>query len=304
MGSGAEAIPHSRTPGDRKHRQRRPRSPARSGRAQLPGHHRCRRVLQAELEAREIPAVSLRAGIPHYLMNAEHPQATAAWSPSEPRARRAEHHRPQRSDQQLARRPRRDRRQRRTTQDVRAAARGRIRSACRGADPDRRRPGSAFEDSSATNATTDDAVTGRRLSASTAAAKAVEVGDDVVDRLDADAEAHEPGRRLLAAVVGSADCGSCSPDGSQAAHVADVGHVAVQLEPSTNFFRCPPDLDRTPSRPARRRRWPLVGLDAPLVDRLDLIVAVEVLGHLLRVGEVALHPQAQRLDALRGSGTR
>ncbi len=35
-------------------------------------------VLQAELEARDIPSVSLRVGVPHYLMNAEHPQATTA----------------------------------------------------------------------------------------------------------------------------------------------------------------------------------------------------------------------------------
>ncbi len=35
-------------------------------------------VLQSALEARDVPAVSLRVGIPHYLMNAEHPQATAA----------------------------------------------------------------------------------------------------------------------------------------------------------------------------------------------------------------------------------
>ena len=37
-------------------------------------------VLQAALEAHGIPAVSLRVGIPNYLMNAEHPQATAALS--------------------------------------------------------------------------------------------------------------------------------------------------------------------------------------------------------------------------------
>jgi hypothetical protein len=35
-------------------------------------------VLQAELESREIPAISLRVGIPHYLVNAEHPQSAAA----------------------------------------------------------------------------------------------------------------------------------------------------------------------------------------------------------------------------------
>ena len=35
-------------------------------------------VLQAELEVRRIPSISLRVGIPHYLTNAEHPMATAA----------------------------------------------------------------------------------------------------------------------------------------------------------------------------------------------------------------------------------
>jgi hypothetical protein len=35
-------------------------------------------VLQAELEAGDVPSISLRVGIPHYLVNAEHPQAVAA----------------------------------------------------------------------------------------------------------------------------------------------------------------------------------------------------------------------------------
>ena len=35
-------------------------------------------VLQSALEEKDLPAVSLRVGIPHYLTNAEHPQATAA----------------------------------------------------------------------------------------------------------------------------------------------------------------------------------------------------------------------------------
>ncbi len=79
VGSGAEAIPHSSHPtGHREHSQRRPCPAAGPGRAELSGHHRCGRRAQAELEARDIPSVSLRAGIPHYLMNAEHPQATSA----------------------------------------------------------------------------------------------------------------------------------------------------------------------------------------------------------------------------------
>jgi len=79
VGSGAEAIPHSRTPpvtGSTANADLARRlglvAPSYQGITGVAG------VLQAELEARQIPAVSLRAGIPHYLMNAEHPQATAA----------------------------------------------------------------------------------------------------------------------------------------------------------------------------------------------------------------------------------
>ena len=35
-------------------------------------------MIQTDLAATGIPSVSLRVGIPHYLMNAEHPQAVAA----------------------------------------------------------------------------------------------------------------------------------------------------------------------------------------------------------------------------------
>jgi proteasome assembly chaperone (PAC2) family protein len=79
VGSGAEAIPHSRTPpvtGSTANADLARRlglvAPSYQGITGVAG------VLQAELEARDIPAVSLRAGIPHYLMNAEHPQATSA----------------------------------------------------------------------------------------------------------------------------------------------------------------------------------------------------------------------------------
>jgi len=79
VGSGAEAIPHSRTPpvtGSTANTELAQRlglvAPSYQGITGVVG------VLQAELEARNIPSVSLRVGIPHYLMNAEHPQATTA----------------------------------------------------------------------------------------------------------------------------------------------------------------------------------------------------------------------------------
>jgi hypothetical protein len=79
VGSGAEAIPHTRTPpvtGSTANADLARRlglvAPSYQGITGVVG------VLQAELEARDIPSVSLRVGIPHYLMNAEHPQATAA----------------------------------------------------------------------------------------------------------------------------------------------------------------------------------------------------------------------------------
>ncbi len=79
VGSGAEAIPHSRTPpvtGSTANADLAKRlglvAPSYQGITGVVG------VLQAELEARDIPSVSLRVGVPHYLMNAEHPQATTA----------------------------------------------------------------------------------------------------------------------------------------------------------------------------------------------------------------------------------
>ena len=79
VGSGAEAIPHTRTPpvtGSTANADLAQRlglvAPSYQGITGVVG------VLQAELEARSIPSVSLRVGIPHYLMNAEHPQATSA----------------------------------------------------------------------------------------------------------------------------------------------------------------------------------------------------------------------------------
>jgi hypothetical protein len=79
VGAGAEALPHTRTPpvtGSTANSELARRlglvAPSYEGITGVVG------VLQAELEARRVPSISLRVGIPHYLMNAEHPQAVAA----------------------------------------------------------------------------------------------------------------------------------------------------------------------------------------------------------------------------------
>lgn len=79
VGSNAEPIPHTRTPpvtGSTANADLASAlglvAPSYQGVTGVAG------VLQTALEAAEIPAVSLRVGIPHYLMNAEHPQSTAA----------------------------------------------------------------------------------------------------------------------------------------------------------------------------------------------------------------------------------
>jgi proteasome assembly chaperone (PAC2) family protein len=79
VGSGAEALPHTRIPpvtGSTANEELARRlglvSPSYQGITGVAG------VLQTDLEARGIPAISLRVGVPHYLMNAEHPQSAAA----------------------------------------------------------------------------------------------------------------------------------------------------------------------------------------------------------------------------------
>ena len=79
VGSSSEAIPHTRVPhvtGSTANADLAGRlglvAPSYQGVTGVVG------VLNAELEQRGIPSISLRVGIPHYLMNAEHPQAVAA----------------------------------------------------------------------------------------------------------------------------------------------------------------------------------------------------------------------------------
>jgi predicted ATP-grasp superfamily ATP-dependent carboligase len=79
VGSAAEAVPHTRTPlvtGSTTDA-----ALARSlgiGQPSYQGVTGVIGVIQAALTDAGIPSVSLRVGIPHYLMNTEHPQAVAA----------------------------------------------------------------------------------------------------------------------------------------------------------------------------------------------------------------------------------
>lgn len=79
VGSNAEALPHTRIPpvtGSTANAELARRlglvAPSYEGITGIAG------VLQADLETRRVPAISLRVGVPHYLMNAEHPQSAAA----------------------------------------------------------------------------------------------------------------------------------------------------------------------------------------------------------------------------------
>lgn len=79
VGSAAEAVPHTRTPqvtgsttDPQLARLLGIGQPSYQGVTGVVG------VIQADLADAGIPSVSLRVGIPHYLMNAEHPQAVSA----------------------------------------------------------------------------------------------------------------------------------------------------------------------------------------------------------------------------------
>lgn len=79
VGSAAEAVPHTRVPlvtasttDGELARRLGIGQPSYQGVTGMAG------VLLADLGAAGVPSVSLRVGVPHYLLNAEHPQAVAA----------------------------------------------------------------------------------------------------------------------------------------------------------------------------------------------------------------------------------
>ncbi len=79
VGAAADAIPHTRVPGvvgstsdPRLARTLGLSRPTYQGITGVIG------VLQAEFEKNDMPAISLRVGVPHYLGNAQHPQSSAA----------------------------------------------------------------------------------------------------------------------------------------------------------------------------------------------------------------------------------
>ena len=92
----------------------------------------------------------------------------------------------------------------------------------------------------------------------------------------------------------------------EAAHVADVRDVAVQLERlDERSARLGPALDLEGEHGTGAQRGVLAAQLVPRAarqsgvgDLLDLVAALEPLGHRLGVGDVPLDAQAQRLDAL------
>jgi hypothetical protein len=79
IGSAADAVPHTRRPTVTGSTTDADLARALGiGQPSYQGVTGVAGVLQAELADASIPTVSLRVGVPHYLMNAEHPQAVAA----------------------------------------------------------------------------------------------------------------------------------------------------------------------------------------------------------------------------------
>lgn len=79
IGAAADAVPHTRIPpvvgstvDERLARTLGLSRPSYQGMTGVAG------VLQEQFEREELPAISLRVGVPHYLGNAEHPQSSAA----------------------------------------------------------------------------------------------------------------------------------------------------------------------------------------------------------------------------------
>src|SRR5690606_19761633 len=136
----------------------------------------------------------------------------------------------------------------------------------------------------------------------------LDVLDDVVDVLEADRQAHElrrdpAGLLLLRRQLRMRRRRRMD---REAPRVADVREVAEELEPLDELAaRLEPALDAEHDHRAAHpgevllvQRIGRVRLEPRIADPLDLRMVLQVLGHLLRVLAVPLHPKRQRLDAL------
>lgn len=144
---------------------------------------------------------------------------------------------------------------------------------------------------------------------SLAALLELRLGEDVVDVLDADREAHQAGGDTGSetVLVGALRVRRRGGVDGQRADIPDVGHVAVQGQ---RLHEALAGLDATRDLEGEHRpgalRGVLAGLLVGLVlgqrrpdHALDLVLALEVLGDPVGVLEVAVKTQAERLDALR-----
>src|SRR5262245_17145718 len=136
----------------------------------------------------------------------------------------------------------------------------------------------------------------------------VEVGEDVVDGLDADAQPHQvgrdAGRHLL--VGGELRVGGGRRVDREAAHVTHVGQVAEQLQVvDERAAGLEPTLDAEREDRALPARQVLLTALVPLArrqtrvrDPLHFVALFEPLGDGERVRAVTIHSQAERLEAL------
>ena len=273
-------------------------------------------VIQTDLAAAGIPSVSLRVGIPHYLMNAEHPQAVGALQthlahvlnvePPEQDAEYADevqkwrglHDEVVAGDVQLQMYVR----MLEHDYDQRAEA----------AIPSADDLGAQFEEFlREQHATTDRPAAGRRDPPQPAAAAKPWSRSARMSSIDS----RPTLSRTCEGVTPDAACSSgdswlCVVVAgwiTRLRGVTDVGDVAVQRERLDELlagFDTADDVERDDRPEALALAVdagavvPRARLEARVRDGLDLIVGVEVLADPLRVLPVTVHAQAQRLEPL------
>src|SRR5674476_1346151 len=136
----------------------------------------------------------------------------------------------------------------------------------------------------------------------------LEVRQNVIDELDADRQSHQTGSHPRRQLVLSRELGVSRRRrvDDQRAHVADVGHVAVQAQCLDEFLsslHTTGDLEgddgtSTTGGVLVRQRLPWAGGQRGVGHGLDLAVCFEPTVHLDRVLHVTLDSQRQGLDPL------